>query len=186
VRGRRGLLVALAGCVGAGALVLLASGRTWGRVVLTAQGGRQVVATATGHDAVGSLTALGFALLVLAGAVLAARSWLRVVVGVVTVAVGAAVVVLALTSRDDVAAALRREAFGVPGTAVHVSLSGWAVVVALAGLVAVVSGLLVGVNGRRWPALGARYEAPDRQARPAETMATAWDALDRGEDPTTH
>lgn len=61
------------------------------------------------------------------------------------------------------------------------------VVLALAGVASLprgallaAAGVLVAVRGPRWPALGAKYEAPA-----APTDRDAWDALDRGEDPTT-
>jgi uncharacterized membrane protein (TIGR02234 family) len=65
-------------------------------------------------------------------------------------------------------------------------------VVLAAGLVAVVTGLLVVLRGRRWPGMGRRYERPGRSAGPPparertdeERTADAWRALDRGEDPT--
>ena len=189
MNGRRGLLVALAGCVLAGALVLLAAGRVWGRAALVAPTGAHVAVHATGRDALSALPALGFALLVMAAAVVASRSWLRTVVGLVTVTLGGIVIAVAVRSTSDVATALRRRAFGVPAGAVHVSLSGWAVVTAVGGVLAVVAGALTVVRGSRWPGLGARYDAPDGSGRGAasttEPATQAWDALDRGEDPTT-
>jgi uncharacterized membrane protein (TIGR02234 family) len=186
--GRRGLLVALAGYVVAGAIVLLAAGRTWGRAALTAETGAHVAVSATGREAEAALPALGFALLVLAAAVLAARGWLRVIVGVITVAVGGIVIGLALTSTEGVSEALRQEAFAVPAGAVHTSLGGWAVVTAAAGAIAVLAGVVTVVRGSSWPGLGARYDAPAGESpageRKPEPATAAWDALDRGEDPT--
>jgi hypothetical protein len=48
------------------------------------------------------------------------------------------------------------------------------------GALLAATGVLVAVRGPRWPALGARYEAPGPMSE-----RDAWDALDRGEDPTT-
>jgi hypothetical protein len=58
-----------------------------------------------------------------------------------------------------------------------------------AALVGVATGALVVTRGHRWPALGRRYETPAARAetQPAGAPvegAGAWDALDRGEDPT--
>ena len=186
--GRRGLLVAMALDVIAGAMVLLASGRTWGHATYVAQAGAHVAVSATGRNAIAALPALGFALLVLAAAVVASRSWLRFAVGLVTVVLGGIVVGAAVTSTDDVEAALQHRAFGVPATAVHASLSGWAVVTAVAGGLAVVAGVMTVFRGSTWPGLGARYDAPsggEPTPRPVEPTTAAWDALDRGEDPTT-
>jgi uncharacterized membrane protein (TIGR02234 family) len=187
--GRRGLLIALTGCVVGGALVLLAGGREWGSALVTAETGARSRVGVTGHAAAPALPALGLALLVFAGAIVAAREWLRRLVGLLLVIVGGAVVGMALSSGHDVAAALRRRAFGVQHLVVHGSVSGWAVVAAVGGAVAVLAGALTVVVGARWPAMGARYDAPAaRDAVPAGNgpaePAVAWDALDRGDDPT--
>jgi uncharacterized membrane protein (TIGR02234 family) len=187
--GRRGLLIALTGCVVGGAFVLLAGGREWGSALVTAETGARNRVSVTGHAAAPALPALGLALLVFAGAIVAARGWLRRVVGLLLVIVGGAVVGVALSSGHDVATALRHRAFGVQHVVVHSSVSGWAVVAAVGGAVAVLAGALTVVAGGGWPAMGTRYEAPEPRALgragngPAEP-AVAWDALDRGDDPT--
>jgi hypothetical protein len=43
------------------------------------------------------------------------------------------------------------------------------------------SGLATVLAGHRWPGMGARYE---RTPRPSGGTTDAWNALDRGEDPT--
>ena len=185
--GRRSFVATLAACLIAGAVVLIAAGRTWGRVALTTVTGSVDHVSVTGHDAEPALPALGIAVLVLSLGLLAARGWLRRVVGLIVVVVGAAVLALAFASRSDVAHALARGAFAVSNTAVPPHTSGWAVVSAIAGLVAIGCGALTVVVGARWPALGARYDAAGARGarRDGEATATAeWDALDRGEDPT--
>ena len=93
--------------------------------------------------------------------VIATRAWGRVLVGVVlllSAAAGAVSVVDAWTTP-------------------------WAPI-ALAGLAAAgAAGLLAVVHGRRWPALGTRYERTPAVDGAADERAV-WDALDRGEDPT--
>jgi hypothetical protein len=181
--GRRGLLAAVTGCLLSGALVLVFAGRVWGRTTLTAATGARIHASVTGRSVAPALPALGLALLVLAGAVVAVRSWLRRLVGLIVVVVGGTAVGIGLTSRHDVAAALGRHAFAVSHATVHVSLSAWAVGTVIAGALAVAAGALTVIAGARWPALGARYETP--AARPtADPASAAWEALDRGEDPT--
>lgn len=190
--GRRGLVAAMLGCAVAGALVLIAAGRTWGHRSLVAETGAHVSASVTGHTVEPALPALGLALLVLAGAVVAARSWLRRAVGLVVVALSGAVIGLAASSSGDVAAALRERAFGVARADVPPQFSGWAAVCIAAGAVGVAAGALTVVVGARWPALGARYEPPAGaaagvRARPGPARGedeVAWDALDRGDDPT--
>ena len=185
--GRRGLLVVLASCVLAASLVLIAAGRVWGRAELATVTGSIDRVSVTGHGAEPALPALGIALLVLTAGVIAARGWLRRIVGGVVVFVGAAVIALAVASRSDVAAELGRKAFAVEHLSVPPRTSGWAVLTALAGVVAVCCGALVVAVGARWPGLGARYDAGGARAvRPSSSRnaMSEWDALDRGEDPT--
>jgi len=180
--GRRGLLLVLLGCVAVGVVVLIAAGRVWRRADLVAATGAHVTARVTGHAAEPALPALAIALIVLAGGVLAARGWLRRVVGLIVVAVGGAVVALAIASRADVANAITRQAFAVSDVSVGRSLSGWGILTLVAGALAALCGGVIVVVGSRWPALGSRYDAP--AARRADPLASDWEALDRGEDPT--
>ena len=182
MRDRRGLLSVLAGCAAAGALVLIAAGRVWRGADLVAATGARVSVHVTGHAAEPALPALGIALIVMAGAVVAARGWLRRAVGVITVVVGGAVVALAVASRNDTVRELQHQAFAVSHASVGASLSGWAIVTIVAGLIAVAAGAVTVVVGRNWPAMGSRYEAP--AVRRTDNLAGDWDALDRGEDPT--
>jgi uncharacterized membrane protein (TIGR02234 family) len=185
--GRRGYLVALAACAVSGALVLVAAGRVWGRATLTTVTGSVDRVSATGHAAEPALPALGIALLVLTAGVIAARGWLRRIVGLIVVSVGASVVALSVAARADVAGELAHRAFAVAHTSVPPHTSAWAVVTALAGVIAVGAGALTVVVGARWPALGARYDAAGARGGRGDADVRAmseWDALDRGEDPT--
>lgn len=187
MRSRRVFVAVLCGCALTGGLVLIAAGRVWGRAMLTTVTGSADRVSVTGHVAEAALPALGIALLVLAAGVIAARGWLRRVVGLVVVFVGAVVVALAVASRTDVSSALEHRTFAVAHTSVPPHTSVWAVVTAMAGLVAVGCGALTVVFGARWPALGARYDAAGARGSAGDSSATAmseWDALDRGEDPT--
>ena len=185
--GRRGFLGVLITCVLAAVVVLVAAGRVWGRAELTTVTGSLDRVSVTGHGAEPALPALGVALLVLTAGVVAARGWLRRIVGCVVVSVGAATIALAIASRSDVAKELGRRAFAVAHTSVPTRTSGWAVLTAVAGLVAVSCGALTVAVGARWPGLGARYDAGGaRGVQPVSgsTAMSEWDALDRGEDPT--
>ena len=180
--GRRGLISVLCGCVVAGAVVLVAAGRVWRHAELVAATGQHVPVSVTGHTAEPALPALGIALMVMAGAVLAARSWLRRIVGLITVVIGGAVIAIAVASRTDAAAELRQRAFAVSRAAVGYSLSGWAILTIAAGAAAILAGAATVVRGPTWPALGSRYDAP--AVRRTDDLAGDWEALDRGEDPT--
>lgn len=185
--GRRAFVADLAACVVAGAVVLLAAGRNWGSAAFTTVTGSVDHVSVSGHGAEPALPALGIALLVLTAGLIAARGWLRRVVGLVVVSVGAAVVALAVASRSDVADSLAHHTFAVANTAVPARTSGWAVVTAIAGALAVCCGALAVIVGARWPALGARYDAAGARGARGDAGPGAmseWDALDRGEDPT--
>ena len=185
--GRRGYLVALAGCAVSGALVLIAAGRVWGRAALRTVTGSTDHVSATGHAAEPALPALAIALLVLTAGVIASRGWLRRVVGLIVVSVGASVIALAVAARSDVASELEHRTFAVARSSVPPHTSGWAVMAALAGVVAVCCGAITVLVGTRWPALGARYDAVGARGRQGDADVRAmseWDALDRGEDPT--
>jgi hypothetical protein len=165
----------------AGGVLLVVAGRTWGSAVVTAAGGARVSVHATGGDVAPALPALGLALLVLALAVFVSRSWVRQLVGLVVVVVGGAATALALTTRDDLAAELTRQAFA-SSASIAPSTSGWAVAAAVVGVLAVLAGAATVIVGARWPTLGSRYDAP--AARPRDEAVSAWEALDRGDDPT--
>ncbi|HEU5033366.1 MAG TPA: Trp biosynthesis-associated membrane protein [Mycobacteriales bacterium] len=203
--GRRGLVAAMVASAAAGVVTVWASGRLWGQAARLAEAGARVTVTVTGRSAEPALPALGFALLVLAAALVATRSWLRRLVGLLEVVLAGAVIGLAATAGQDVARSLRQDLtvhFGVahPNLAAHTS--GWAIVTIVAGLLALAAGALTVVAGARWPAMGARYDAPTATdpVRPGRSGGTstaaaprrgapdpndaAWEALDRGEDPT--
>jgi uncharacterized membrane protein (TIGR02234 family) len=174
---RTELRLALGGCVAAGATILFSAGRDW--YVAHLAFGR--VAT-TGHDAARSLTTWGLVALAGVVAIAATRRWGRVPVGVALAASGVAVVVVcAPLLSPDTEPRLSREPTASVRVPTGAKATAWPYVCASAGVLLAASGLLVAVRGPRWPALGARYDAP--AARP-RTDADVWDALDRGEDPT--
>jgi uncharacterized membrane protein (TIGR02234 family) len=75
----------------------------------------------------------------------------------------------------------------LPQVTVH---AGWPWLTAACGLLVLLAGLLVAVRGHRWSVMSARYETPvtgrvdDEQAR-QRVNTSLWQALDRGDDPTT-
>lgn len=138
-------------------------------------------------EAAPAVRALG--LLVLAGvpALLATRAGGRRAVGVVLVTAAAGSAAVALGPALDPAGA-------APVTATQVGATVRPLLALAGALLAAVAGLLALVGGRDWPALGRRYEAPapppSAGPGPADDGAAvegagAWDALDRGSDPTT-
>ena len=169
------MAIAVAGCAVSGAAMLLANGRDWATVHRD-----QPPPTVARADLVGSLAP--WALVALAGAVaiLATRRWGRVPVGLALAGAGGAVT----WSVFDVIRDTERRAWEATATDGPQILPAWPVyetawpwVALAAGVLLVATGVWTAVRGPSWPALGARYDAPQRRD-------DAWAALDRGEDPT--
>jgi uncharacterized membrane protein (TIGR02234 family) len=122
-------------------------------------------------------------------ALAATRRTGRTLVGVVLLATGAGVVAAVVSALRTIAA----EELPDQSTDAAAQLTAWPAVTALGGSLLLAAGALTVVGGRSWPALGQRYEAPAgtgpvaAPAVPAEQLTEKglWEALDRGEDPTT-
>lgn len=169
----------------AGALLMLvAAGRPWATAIVHQPPPLPDRRLAVSGAALGGVVrALG--LLALAGlaALVALRGWARVAAGAVLVACGAAAVLtLGLSAPAHVRNAADVRTQVDTGASVAVAgRSGWPWIYALGGVAVATAGGLTFTRGRRWPGLGARYDAPT--ARPVRSP-DPWTALDRGEDPT--
>ncbi|MFI6230700.1 Trp biosynthesis-associated membrane protein [Micromonospora echinospora] len=183
--GRRELTYAVLLCLAGAGLAVWAATRTWAVEVTP----RPVPLPALREERSGAallpwLPALAVVALAGAGAVLATRRGLRRAVGLVILVLGAAVAVgggYALTA--TFAGEVSRQ---------------WPALCLFGGVLAAVGGGWTALRGATWPAMGARYERPARgggattsggpeaTGAAASTRGTtdAWDALDRGEDPT--
>ncbi|MGR6321068.1 Trp biosynthesis-associated membrane protein [Micromonospora soli] len=177
-RGRRELTYAVLLCLAGAGLALWAVTRTWS-VELTARGSLPPARHArTGVDLLPWVSALALVGLAGGGAVLATRGRVRRLLGGLLALVGLAVAA--------------GGGYGLTGSFEGGVSRQWPALVLAGGLVAAVGGALTAVRGAGWPAMGARYERPARSAappgadRPAVERGTrdAWEALDRGEDPT--
>jgi uncharacterized membrane protein (TIGR02234 family) len=194
VSGRRGFAaVLLVTLVGAGLLVLVA-GRVWVtvRVGPARLPGAQL--TATGGDLSAVPEACGFlGLAGVAGLVATRRIGRRVVGSVLAVAGAGAVAAVGsvLTGlRPAVAALASTHPGGFPLGHVPLSPNAWPALAILGGVLLAVGGGLATWLGPRWAGLSARYRAEGARTatapgRPEDGDVAAWDALDRGEDPTT-
>lgn len=194
--GRRELTATIAASVVGAAVALTAGGQAWAEITAERRAPLPPVTTViTGTEAAPLVPAAALVLLAAAGALLAVRGLGRLAVGLVMVLAGAGLAWASgrvLGGKDVVTTQL--QAFGVPVEDLVTDVSpGWPVAVVVAGALGIAAGLLTAVRGRRWPAMGRRYERsgdPGSDARPApaptdEQQATAaWAALDRGEDPT--
>jgi uncharacterized membrane protein (TIGR02234 family) len=199
---RRELTAAMAGSALAGGLALMASAQTWVEVtVLRAAPLPATTDELSGGEAVPLVPAMGLLLLAAALALLAVRGSGRVAVGAIAALAGAVLVwsgldALLVGASPDAGRLARLVSPGDPDVQTEESVL-WPVLATLAGLVALATGGLVAVRGRRWPGPSRRYEraataggaagagpvAP-RPATDEDRAQAAWTALDRGEDPT--
>ncbi|GAA2148208.1 TIGR02234 family membrane protein [Kitasatospora kazusensis] len=189
--GRRslGLMLLLTG-LGA-VLVLTAVGRVWGQ----GRAGQQLAVTVTGSAVSGLPGGLALVAMAAAVAVFAVRGAGRIAVGVLALLSGLGVAVSAVLGARDTAGLDAEAAHKLALVSAHaeqVSHTAWPWVALAGGLLLALAGLLTLRDGRDWPSMGARYDAPTRKAkagRPsagtAGTPAELWQALDRGEDPTS-
>ncbi|MGI9196311.1 MAG: Trp biosynthesis-associated membrane protein [Candidatus Nanopelagicales bacterium] len=185
------LLALLVGAV----TLLLAYGATWAVAtvpVFTGDATPGVPASdvaLSGRDLAPLGSAAGWLALAGVAVLLATRAWGRRIVGAVLVlcggAAGATALAFGLTGASFIDAVLDARAMG-DVTAQTVSTTGWWIVAMGGALLVVIVGFLAVIRGPAWPGMSRRYERPAGPA-PTETSVggvAAWDALDRGEDPT--
>jgi uncharacterized membrane protein (TIGR02234 family) len=183
----------LGGAALAGALALSAGGQEWASVTAVRQPPLPPVTVAVlGSDAAPLVPAAGLVLLAAAVALLAVRGLGRGVVGLLMALAGG---VLGWSGLRVLLGGLASATNGLPGlggpretsVAVHVA-SVWPVLALLAGLLGAAAGLVAVLRGRGWPGMGRRYERDAGAVLPPRTdedrAQAAWQALDRGEDPT--
>ena len=196
-RARREMTGVLAVAVLGAALPLFAAGQEWAAITAERRAPLPPVSTAaTGGELAPLTPAAALVLLAAAGALLAVRGAGRVVVGLLVVGAGAAVAWSSgrvLGGADVVTT--RLQALGVPASDLTVDLApAWPVLAVAGGVLGALAGLATVARGRRWPALGGRYERPGGPpsdgAHPTAPLSdeqraqAAWAALDRGDDPT--
>lgn len=150
-------------CLAGAGLALFAATRTWAVEVVTRADPLPPLRTPrTGGDLLPWLPPLAVVGLAGSGAVVATKGWARRWIGVLLLLVGLG--------------AAGAGAYGLSRTTT------WAVACLAGGLALAAGGALAALRGPSWPGLGARYERAAR--RREEGPTAAWDALDRGEDPT--
>ncbi|MEU1968735.1 Trp biosynthesis-associated membrane protein [Micromonospora sediminicola] len=176
-RGRRELAYAVLLCLAGAGLACWAVTRTWSVEVTTRGSLPPGRPGRTGAELLPWVSALAWVGLAGGGALLATGGRLRRVLGALLAGIGLAV---ALGGGIGLAE---------PGVSRH-----WPALVLAGGLALAAGGAFAALRGGGWPAMGARYErraaassaAPGGAERPAVERGArdAWDALDRGEDPT--
>ena len=195
VPARRELTAAVLGSAAAGGLGLFAGGQIWARIVaVRPEPLPPVTDVLSGSSAAPLVPAAGLVLLAGAVALVAVRGSGRVAVGLLIAAAGGALAWSGLRALVGGLEAAAAELPVVGGTPVVETSPGWPAVTVVAGLMGACAGLLTVLRGRHWPAMGRRYErggAPSRDRAVASRPPTeedraqlAWQALDRGEDPT--
>ncbi|HEY1487976.1 MAG TPA: Trp biosynthesis-associated membrane protein [Micromonosporaceae bacterium] len=165
---RRGLVTAVVMCVAGAGIALLAAERTWSTTLTRRAAPLPPVHTAhTGSSQLGWLVAVALVGLAGAGALLATRGGVRVVIGALLGLVGLIVL-----------------GGGIDGLRLADGARlVWPALVVVGGVLVGLAGFRAMRDGPSWPAMGAKYEAPSMN-RPV-TEASMWDDLDRGVDPTT-
>ncbi len=131
--------------------------------------------TATGAQVLPQATA--WAVLALAGslAYIALRGWVRQLAGVIVLAAGVALAVMAIGF------GLNPVVDSAGETLVDIQVRPWWLLVAVGAVLIVIAGAMGVLWSRPWPTLGSRYEGEGaRRQRPT----SPWDALDAGQDPT--
>jgi uncharacterized membrane protein (TIGR02234 family) len=166
-------------------ILLLCSSPTWVRVTLRTSGGfgARGEVTLPGSNVVAA--AVPLALVAAAGLVALAlvRSWVRRLLAVLITAAGIGCLIVTLRALADPTSAARgssRVKAAGELAAAHVTAVPY--IAALGAVLIIVGGLLAVIYSGGWPAPARRYERVNAKAsRPKDT----WEALERGEDPTS-
>jgi uncharacterized membrane protein (TIGR02234 family) len=176
----RKLAYAVLLCAAGAGLAVYGVTRTWSEVVTARPGLSSLRDTRTGADLEPWVIGLALVALAGAGALLATRGPVRRLLGGLLAVIGLGVAAGAVAGRVGLEV-------GSAGAGAIV----WPVACALGGVLIVLGGLSAARSGHEWPAMGARYErrgagtpAPDADVDQRVDTRAAWDALDRGDDPT--
>jgi uncharacterized membrane protein (TIGR02234 family) len=184
------MVLALGLILAGAAVVVFGASRTWLTAAWVVPDFPAVRIQKSGGEVAPLVRAAGFVALAGVVALLATRRRGRLVVGAVVLLAGAAVVVgcvLFQVANEAEADAALAKSVADPTLTVHataLSTTAWPYPTAVGGLLVVAGGLVTLLRSAGWPAMGARYDAPNAPAR--RTDSDPWAALDRGEDPTTH
>jgi|SRR5699024_10765188 len=196
---RRGMLAIMVLLAGGAGLGLVAAARPWATVA-DPSSLAEATSEVSGGDLVAYATPVFLVALAAAPAAAVMRAVGRRIVGVVVAALGVALIVGCVRIAADLDGAARRWARVGDGVDVTTAPA-WPIGTAVVALVVVVASVLIVVHAPRWPGLSAKYERPPgQQSRPDSSTTPpvdtknnagkdgnrlAWDALDRGDDPTS-
>jgi uncharacterized membrane protein (TIGR02234 family) len=183
--------------VGAG-VVLLVSTREWQTITTPRVGQGPAVLRVSGRTLDNASLALGLVGLAGVVAILATQRLVRRMIGALVALAGAGIVLRSASSISAVGASRARDLVRehqprvtlsdtvVPHVTTHAI---WGVLSIVAALLVVAAGLLIAVLGGHWATMSARYERATAEPDPEQARILAdrslWNALDRGEDPTS-
>ena len=186
--------LALVGLIVSGLIVIAAFALPWVSVSVPLVSGLSdslTEITFAGRELFGLAAGMGWVGLAAVAGIFATRGWGRVIIGVVVVVAGLVTIVGSIGFGVDpepalVGALSDRLSGGAPE---QWSSTPWWLFGLIGGLGLAAVGVLTLARGRTWPGLSRRYERATKikTTGPGGPMSslTAWDALDRGEDPTT-
>lgn len=181
--------------VAVSALTLLAWTQSWFTVALSGTDASTTSISVAGSVAAPALSALSLAGLALVAALAISGPVLRMLFGVLELALGAGVVLSSLAAIGSPVAASASavtKVTGLSGAAsvahlvTSVSPSAWPWVAVALGAIAAALGVVVLLTTRRWPGSTGRYQsAPAAENRKSPNRVSDWDELSGGSDPTS-
>ena len=186
--------LALLGLVTSGLIIIAAFAVPWATAsvpLVSGLSGSLTEITFAGRELLGLAAGMGWVGLAAVAGIFATRGWGRVIIGMVVVVAGLVTIVGSIGFGVDpepalVGALSDRLSGGAPE---QWSSTPWWLLGLIGGLGLAAVGVLTLARGRTWPGLSRRYERATKikTTGPGGPMSslTAWDALDRGEDPTT-
>ncbi len=165
---RRTYVLTLLACLAGAGLALYAVTRPWSAEVTPRTGMSDLRTVRTGAETQPWVVGLAVVALAGTGALLATAGRLRRILGALLALAGGGVAIGA--------------AAGLTGSGGTV----WPVVCGVGGAVIAAGGITAARHGHQWPGMSARYERRPATgvARDGSDHRAAWDALDRGDDPT--
>lgn len=176
-------------------LILLAWTQDWFTLAVSGTDTSTSTLSVAGSTAAPDLSALSLAGLALVAALAIAGPVLRIVFGVLQLAIGLAVMassLVAIGSPVAASTAAVTKATGVSGAhsvaalVASVSSSAWPWVAVVLGAVTVVIGVFSIFTVRRWPGTTRRYESvPAGNRDKTGSSVSDWDELSGGSDPTS-
>ncbi len=176
----RSAVVASLGIAIGAVIVLLSSSPAWVHVTLRVSGAEVKL---TGGNA--AAAAVPLALVAAAGLIAMAlvRSWIRRILAVLIAAAGVGILIAAVrVIADPTRVARGSSKVRSAGELASAQVTAAPYICVVGALLVIAGGVVAAIFGGRWPNPTRRYE---RAAAKAGRPVDAWEALERGEDPTS-